>query len=302
MGGNGGFLTPKAIANRIKSKGLQKLRWYCQMCEKQCRDENGFKCHCTSEAHLRKMMVFSQNPDKFLNSYSTEFKDEFMKLLSRRYGTRRVHANLVYQEYISDRTHLHMNATQWTSLTEFVKYLGREGLCEVDETEKGWFIKWVDRRPESLAKQEAVLKKERMERTEEERAQKELEEQIRKTQELSAAAAASDSANDDNTAGQLKRDNNEEPIKLELKLNTSFMAKPKIEPKKFNALALASKKGLGASSIPSTKSSSPFSNPLSSAKSSGKKPSAVEQIIHDEQARKRKSAEYQRSDDKRRRL
>jgi hypothetical protein len=43
MGKDGGFLTPKAIANRIKSKGLQKLRWYCQMCEKQCRDENGFK-------------------------------------------------------------------------------------------------------------------------------------------------------------------------------------------------------------------------------------------------------------------
>ena len=32
-------MTPKAIANRIKSKGLQKLRWYCQMCQKQCRDE-----------------------------------------------------------------------------------------------------------------------------------------------------------------------------------------------------------------------------------------------------------------------
>lgn len=35
----GGFLTPKAIANRIKAKGLQKLKWYCQMCQKQCRDE-----------------------------------------------------------------------------------------------------------------------------------------------------------------------------------------------------------------------------------------------------------------------
>ena len=34
-----GALTPKAIANRIKAKGLQKLRWYCQMCQKQCRDE-----------------------------------------------------------------------------------------------------------------------------------------------------------------------------------------------------------------------------------------------------------------------
>lgn len=25
------FLTPKAIGNRIKAKGLQKLRWYCQV-------------------------------------------------------------------------------------------------------------------------------------------------------------------------------------------------------------------------------------------------------------------------------
>jgi DNA/RNA-binding protein KIN17 len=37
--------SPKGIANRQKLKGLQRLRWYCQMCEKQCRDENGFKCH-----------------------------------------------------------------------------------------------------------------------------------------------------------------------------------------------------------------------------------------------------------------
>ena len=36
---------PKWLANKMKSKGLQKLRWFCQMCEKQCRDENGFKCH-----------------------------------------------------------------------------------------------------------------------------------------------------------------------------------------------------------------------------------------------------------------
>ena len=53
----GGFLTPKAIANRIKSKGLQKLRWYCQMCQKQCRDENGFKCHTMSESHQRQLLI-----------------------------------------------------------------------------------------------------------------------------------------------------------------------------------------------------------------------------------------------------
>jgi DNA/RNA-binding protein KIN17 len=45
----------KVIGNKIKAKGLQKLRWYCQMCAKQCRDENGFKCHVTSESHLRQV-------------------------------------------------------------------------------------------------------------------------------------------------------------------------------------------------------------------------------------------------------
>lgn len=58
-----GFLTPKAIGNRIKAKGLSKLRWYCEMCQKQCRDENGFKCHQTSEGHLRQMRIFSENPE-----------------------------------------------------------------------------------------------------------------------------------------------------------------------------------------------------------------------------------------------
>ena len=52
------------VANRMKSKGLQKLRWYCQMCQKQCRDENGFKCHLTSESHKRQMMVFGANPTR----------------------------------------------------------------------------------------------------------------------------------------------------------------------------------------------------------------------------------------------
>lgn len=27
----------KHLANKLKSKGLQRLRWYCQVCEKQCR-------------------------------------------------------------------------------------------------------------------------------------------------------------------------------------------------------------------------------------------------------------------------
>lgn len=69
-----------------------------------------------------------------------------------RFGTKRVRANQVYQEYISDKHHLHMNSTRWVTLTEFIKHLGRSGIAKVDETEKGWFIAWIDNSPKALAK------------------------------------------------------------------------------------------------------------------------------------------------------
>lgn len=65
-----------------------------------------------------------------------QFEEEFLTLLNRRFGVRRVHCNIVYNEYISDKDHVHMTSTMWTTLTEFVKYLGREGKCVIDETEK----------------------------------------------------------------------------------------------------------------------------------------------------------------------
>lgn len=58
----------------LQSKGLQKLKWYCEMCQKQCRDENGFKCHTTSEGHLRQMRIFSENPHKMVDQFSDEVR------------------------------------------------------------------------------------------------------------------------------------------------------------------------------------------------------------------------------------
>ncbi|CAG8503704.1 1107_t:CDS:2 [Acaulospora colombiana] len=56
-------------------------------------------------------------------------------------------------EYISDRNHIHMNGTIWVTLTEYVKYLGKEGICNVDETPKGWYVSWIDNSPKALARQ-----------------------------------------------------------------------------------------------------------------------------------------------------
>ena len=115
------------ISNRIKSKGLQKLRWFCQMCQKQCRDENGFKCHLNSESHKRQMEIFGQNADRVIAGCSEEFEADFMELMRRSHPRTRVAAKNVYNEFIADKYHIHMTSTKWFTLTEFVKYLGKTG-------------------------------------------------------------------------------------------------------------------------------------------------------------------------------
>eukprot|EP00808_Paulinella_micropora_P016917 g70731.t1 len=176
MSKHGGFLTPKAIANRIKSKGLQKLRWYCEMCQKQCRDENGFKCHTMSESHQRQMMVFRDDPTQFMEQFSREFEAQYMEILRRR-GTTRVKANALYQEHVSDRQHVHMNSTKWDTLTSFITYLGQKGVAEVDQTPKGWYIKYIDRG--LIEEREKIAKREAASLDDEQRHAKAIQEQIR---------------------------------------------------------------------------------------------------------------------------
>lgn len=174
-----GFLAPKAIANRMKAKGLQKLRWYCQMCQKQCRDENGFKCHTMSESHLRQMEMFSENSTKFMDEFSREFEQGMIEIIKRKARSQRKNANELYRDYISDKQHFHMNATIWETLTDFVMYLGRKGMCEVDETEKGWFVMYIDRDPETLARMEARAKRERDALDSEEKHQRDIQRQVK---------------------------------------------------------------------------------------------------------------------------
>ena len=44
-------------------------------------------------------------------------------------------------------------------LNKRVQYLGRKGRCVVDETEKGWYIQWIDRDPAAIARQEQLAQK-----------------------------------------------------------------------------------------------------------------------------------------------
>lgn len=77
---------------------------------------------------------------------------------------------------------MHMNATRWHSLSEFIKFLGRDGVVRVEEGERGLEVAWVDNSPDALRRAEAVRKRERMERGDEEREQRLIRDQIERAQ------------------------------------------------------------------------------------------------------------------------
>ena len=197
----------KYLNNKLKSKGLQRLRWYCQVCEKQNRDENGFKCHVQSESHVRKIQAIgAEGSQRVISDYSKDFQRDFIQLLRTSHNTKPVHINHFYQQYIADKQHVHMNATRWPSLTEFAKHLGREGICRVEDNDKGLHIAWIDSSPEALRRQEAIRKKERQDKGDEEREQRQIRAQIERA-EMEAETKAREEDNDEGR--QLRREDGE---------------------------------------------------------------------------------------------
>lgn len=118
-----------------------------------------------------------------------------------------------------------MNATKWVTLTEFVKYLGREGVVRADENDKGWWISWVDTSPKALARQAEAMKKERADMDDEQRERKRLREQIERAKEQAEELQRLDGGGSDESEG-LKR---EDGGKISLSLSLGGFGKPKVE-------------------------------------------------------------------------
>lgn len=134
--GKAEFGTPKYIAKQIKSKGLQKVKFYCQICEKQCRDANGFKNHILSASHVGRMQnigTSKKNIEEKVSEYSKLFEQDFLRLLKAAHGHKKVNANKYYQEYIlSDKNHVHLNATRYSSLLIFVIKMAQLGKIAIE--------------------------------------------------------------------------------------------------------------------------------------------------------------------------
>lgn len=247
------------------------------MCQKQCRDENGFKCHLNTEAHQRQMLLFGQNSGSFTYEFSKDFFNSFMDILKRQFGTKRVKANKVYQQVIAAKDHVHMNSTRWHTLTGFCQWLGKSGICVVDLIEEEWWITYIDRDPETMERQRKSEKKKKMDKDDEEKLLEFIEQQVerdrkRKGDEDRDGEGEEDSEQKKYT--ELVRENEEEKIKLELKIfKKPAPVKSLPPPAKLSKL-------FNESSSSSSQKPSKSNEPCTSKKS------ALEEIMEQEEKKK----------------
>ena len=100
-----------------------RLKNFCEICRKQCKDENGFHCHLNSAHHQRKVREFATNPQEHIDKYSQELETRIVQMLKVKYPGEAKDAEEIYEEYAEDKYHVKFNHTYWKNLEEFIEYL-----------------------------------------------------------------------------------------------------------------------------------------------------------------------------------
>lgn len=158
------------------------------------------------------MQLVGEDPKKYIHGFSNDFQRDFLQLLRVAHGEKFIGANRFYNEYIRDKEHVHMNATKWNSLTEFVKHLGREGIVNVKEDEKdGLMIAWRDTSVEAVRRREEIRAQEQAETrygSGEDKMLKRMEKRAREEAEARAKAAEARKAAQE-SAGKAKAEGGE---------------------------------------------------------------------------------------------
>jgi DNA/RNA-binding protein KIN17 len=141
---------------------MQKQKYFCQICDRQCRDKDGFNCHLNSNTHKFNIERVSTNPEEYINNYSYRFEKDFLDILKRNYNNILVSANKVYQEYIADKDATHLNATRWENLTQFIRSLEKKGKCEIKANDKELVMRYSEISPTERLKLEKKIKEEKL--------------------------------------------------------------------------------------------------------------------------------------------
>jgi DNA/RNA-binding protein KIN17 len=154
------------MSDLSKHRGLGKLKFYCQLCSKQCRDANGLKNHSDSESHKAKLELFRENPDKFVSEFSDQFEANFLEVLREISRNEWHSASEAYKEIVKDPDHVHLNATKWKDFTEFLGFITEKGLIRRRPRDRGGVeIQIVNKELEERSQRLLKDEKRRLERS-----------------------------------------------------------------------------------------------------------------------------------------
>ena len=174
------------------------------------------------------MLMVGEDPKKYIEQYSRDFQRDFLRLLKTSHGEKKVHMNQFYQEYIRDKEHIHMNATKWPSLTEFAKHLGRDGICRVEEGERGLEIQWIDDSAEAIQRREDIKRKEKLVKGDEDMEARMLERQIKQARDAAEKAGRLEERRREKVQGE-NGAVQAEPVKVSLSLGGKASTKKQPE-------------------------------------------------------------------------
>ncbi|KMT07516.1 hypothetical protein BVRB_6g151300 [Beta vulgaris subsp. vulgaris] len=147
-----------------KAKGLAELKFYCEYCKKQCKDNNGFKIHFMNKFHQLQLQIFSDYRHEFTEAFSKDLEDGFLEHLMRFHEFRhRVSAKVVLKGYMKQKEgnvdcYFYKTNTKWRSFSEFMMHLfqSRNKKCLVERIHGEWFVSYNVEDSEPLLKRKRV--------------------------------------------------------------------------------------------------------------------------------------------------
>lgn len=146
----------KIISRKSRYGQLQKLKWYCEICQHQCNDERSFQEHVKCSKHRIMMSHFRANKESILRQNSYIFESVFMDCLKSQFNSREVYANIVYCQVIRDKKHVHLNSTYWDSVNGFCRHLQNHNKITMRMTERGPIIKYIPKEGDGIVDTETL--------------------------------------------------------------------------------------------------------------------------------------------------
>ena len=125
----------------------------------------------------------------------------------------------MYQEYIADKNHVHMNATRWHTLSGFVQWLGKTGYAKIDyvEEKNQWYIEYIDNSAETLQRKMEQEKLAKSRKDDHEREQMDIAAMVERGKERAKKKGID--LDEGTKATELVRGEDDAPIKVSLKSN-----------------------------------------------------------------------------------